>query len=84
MRQIALLFCAWILPSPIVFNGDSHAFPKYFLTDQELSYLNAEGLLLGYREIWEQIDPKLAECGALPLSVLETHLREAVAKRRDA
>lgn len=56
MRQIALLFCAWILLSP----------------------------LLGYLEIAEQIDPKLAEFGAWPLSVLETHLKEGVAKRRDA
>ena len=84
MRQIALWFCAWILLSPTVFKGDSHAFPKHLLTDQELYYIDAQSLLLGYREIGEQIDPKLAEFGALPLSVLETHLKEWVVKRRDA
>jgi hypothetical protein len=84
MRQIALLFCAWILLSPIVFKGDSHAFPKYFPTDQKLYYTDAESLPSGYRDIAEQIAPKLAEFGALPLSVLETHLKEWVAKRGDA
>jgi hypothetical protein len=46
--------------------------------------IDAESLLLGYREIGGQIDPNLAEFGALPLSVLETHLKEGVVKRRDA
>jgi uncharacterized protein (DUF885 family) len=82
MRQVALLFCAWILPGPTVFHGDLHAFPKYLLTDPTFYYTHAQSLVSDYGDIAEQIDPKLAEFGALPLSVLETHLREWVAKRR--
>ena len=82
MRQVALLFCAWILLGPSGFNGDLHAFQEYLLTDPKFYYTHAQSLLSGYGDTAEQIDPKLAEFGALPLSVLETHLREWVAKRR--
>ena len=82
MRQIALLFCAWIPLSPTVFNGDFCAFQKYSLIDPKFYDTEGESLLSGYRDIAEQIAPRLAEFGPLPLSVLETHLREWVAKRR--